>query len=232
MDRADVIVTRKIQFPREELVNSITHGFGLLLSIIGSAMLVVPAIVHGDIKRTICFSIYGSSLIAMYAASTLCHGFSLGRTKNIFTLIDYSAIYLLIAGTYTPLALISLRGVWGWSFFCTIWAMALAGITFTLILGERAQVLSIVIYLLMGWLGLFAIPHIIKNISFGAIVLLITGGILYSLGVIFYFREKLSFHHAIFHIFVLGGSLCHYFAILFYVWRVYYWRHLQCSNKL
>jgi hemolysin III len=107
--------------------------------------------------------------------------------------------------------------VWGWSYFGTIWAMAIAGIALTLILRGRAQVLSIVIYLLMGWLGLVAIPHIIKNISFGAIVLLVTGGILYSLGVIFYIWNKLSFHHAIFHIFVLGGSLCCYFAILFYV---------------
>jgi hemolysin III len=153
----------------------------------------------------------------MYAASTLCHSFPAGRSKNIFTLIDYSAIYLLIAGTYTPVVLISLRGVWGWSYFGTIWVIALAGIAVTLISEGRAQVLSIVIYLLMGWLGVVVIPHIVKNISFGAIVLLVTGGILYSLGVIFYRWEKLSFHHAIFHIFVLGGSLCHYFAILFYV---------------
>ena len=210
-------MTRKIQLSREELVNSLTHGAGLLLSIVGSLMLVMPACIHGDIKRIICFSIYGSSLITMYAASTLCHSFPPGRIKNIFTLIDYSAIYLLIAGTYTPLVLISLKGVWGWSFFGTIWIMALAGIVVTLILGERAQVLSIVIYLLMGWLGVVVIPHIVNNISFGAIVLLVTGGVLYSLGIIFYRWEKLSFHHAIFHIFVLGGSLCHYFAILFYV---------------
>ena len=210
-------MTRKIQSPREELINSITHGIGLLLSIFGTAMLVMPASVRGDIKRIICFSIYGSSLIIMYVASTLCHSFPAGRSKNIFTLIDYSAIYLLIAGTYTPLVLISLMGVWGWSFFGMIWAMALTGIAVTLILRERAQALAIVIYLLMGWLGLIAIPHIVKNISFSAIVLLVTGGILYSLGIIFYRWEKLSFHHAIFHIFVLGGSLCHYFAILFYV---------------
>ena len=210
-------MTRKRQSLREELVNGITHGVGLLMSIVGSVMLVIPANVHGDIKRIICFGIYGSSLIAMYAASTLCHSFPSGRIKNIFTLIDYSAIYLLIAGTYTPLVLISLKGVWGWSFFGTIWIMALTGIAVTLILGERAQVLSIVIYLLMGWLGVVAIPHIVKNISFNAIVFLVTGGILYSLGIIFYRWEKLLFHHAIFHIFVLGGSLCHYFAILFYV---------------
>ena len=180
-------------------------------------MLVIPASVHGDIKRIICFSIYGSSLIILYTASTLCHSFPSGRIKDIFILIDYSAIYFLIAGTYTPVVLISLGGVWGWGYFGTIWAMAIAGIALTLFLGEKAQALSIVIYLLMGWLGLVAIPHIIKNISFDAIVLLVTGGILYSLGVIFYRWEKLAFHHAIFHIFILGGSLCHYFAILFYV---------------
>ena len=108
-------------------------------------------------------------MIILYAASTLCHSFPSGRIKNIFILIDYSAIYLLIAGTYTPLVLISLRGVWGWSYFGTIWAMAIAGIALTLILGEKAQALAIVIYLLMGWLGLVAIPHIINSISFGAI---------------------------------------------------------------
>ena len=208
---------RKRQSSREEVVNSITHGVGLLLSIIGSVVLVIPASVHGDIKRIICFSIYGSSMITLYAASTLCHSLPSGRIKNIFILIDYSAIYLLIAGTYTPLVLISLRGVWGWSYFGTIWVMAIAGIAFTLILREKAQVLSIIIYLLMGWLALFAIPPILKNIPFSAIALLFAGGIIYSMGIIFYFWEKLLFHHAIFHIFVLGGSLCCYFAILFYV---------------
>ena len=208
---------RKRQSSREEVVSSITHGVGLLLSIIGSAMLIIPASVHVDVRKIVCFSIYGSSLIIMYAASTLCHSFPSGRIKNIFIQIDYCAIYLLIAGTYTPLVLISLRGVWGWSYFGTIWVMAIAGIAFTLILREKAQVLSIIIYLLMGWLGLVAIPAIIKNIQLGAIVLLVIGGVLYSLGVIFYRWEKLSFHHAIFHIFVLGGSLCCYFAILFYV---------------
>ena len=217
MGSADVIVIRKRQSSREEVVNSITHGVGLLLSIIGSVVLVIPASVHGDIKRIICFSIYGSSMITLYAASTLCHSLPSGRIKNIFILIDYSAIYLLIAGTYTPLVLISLRGVWGWSYFGTIWVMAIAGIAFTLILREKAQVLSIIIYLLMGWLALFAIPPILKNIPFSAIALLFAGGILYSTGIIFYFWEKLLFHHAIFHIFVLGGSLCCYFAILFYV---------------
>ena len=217
MDLEDAIVTRKIQSSREELVNSITHGAGLFLSIAGTVMLIIKASVHGGAGRIVCFSIYGGSMVVLYAASTLCHSFPVGRVKNLLTLIDYSAIYILIAGTYTPIVLISLRGAWGWSYFGTIWVMAFAGIASTLIFREKAKVLSIIIYLLMGWLALVAIRPIVKNIPFSAIVLLVTGGVLYIMGVIFYRWEKLSFHHAIFHIFVLGGSLCCYFAILFYV---------------
>ena len=207
----------KIQSSKEELLNSITHSVGLLLSIAGLVMLLMPASAHGNAKRIVCFSIYGASLVAMYAISTLCHSLPLGRAKNIVTLIDYSTIYILIAGTYTPIVLISFGPAWGWSYFGTIWGMAFAGLALTLISKGKAQVLSIVIYLLMGWLALAAIPPIIKNVSINAIVLLVTGGILYSLGVIFFRWEKLPFHHAIFHMFVLGGSLFCYFAILFYI---------------
>jgi len=201
----------------EEIANSITHSVGFLLSIVGSAILVISACIHGDPWRVVSFSIYASSLIILYAASILCHSFSQGRINRLFKIIDHSAIYLLIAGTYTPFVLIPLRGAWGWSFFGTIWALALAGIVFKIFFVERFHVLSTVIYLLMGWLAIIAMQPIVEKIPFGGISWLVIGGILYSLGIIFYFWKKLPFHHAIWHLFVMGGSICHYFAILFYV---------------
>ena len=201
----------------EEIANSITHGIGFLLSIAGLVILVVPASIHGDIRRVVCFSIYGSSLLILYAASTLYHSFTSGRIKYTLKIIDHSAIYLLIAGSYTPFTLILLRGALGWTFFATIWGLALTGIIFKMFFVNRFLVLSTATYLMMGWLALIAIYPIVQNIPSGAIGWLVTGGILYSLGVIFHFFDKMPFHHAIWHLFVLGGSICHYFAILFYV---------------
>jgi len=201
----------------EEIANSITHGIGLLLSIVGLVILVVSASVHGDIWRVVCFSVYGGALIILYTASTLYHSFPMGRTKYILKIIDHSAIYILIAGSYTPFALISLRGAWGWTLFGVIWALALAGIVFKMFFVKRLLVLSTITYLIMGWLALIAVRPIINNIPFRGIVWLIAGGLFYTLGIIFHFFNKLPFHHAIWHLFVLSGSICHYFAILFYV---------------
>lgn len=201
----------------EEIANSVTHGVGLLLSIAGLVILVVLASIYGDAWRVISFSIYGSSMILLYAASTLYHSFPQERVKNIFKIMDHSAIYLLIAGTYTPFALVLLRGAWGWSLFGTIWGLALAGIVFKVLFVKRFKVLSVIIYLMMGWLVLIAIQPMVKNIPFGGLGWLVTGGMLYSLGVIFYSWDKFRFHHSIWHLFVLGGSICHFFAILFYV---------------
>lgn len=201
----------------EEIANSVTHGVGLLLSTAGLVILVVLASIYGDAWRVISFSIYGSSLILLYAASALYHSFPQERVKNIFKIMDHSAIYLLIAGTYTPFTLVLLRGAWGWSLFGTIWGLALAGIVFKVLFVRRFKVLSVIIYLIMGWLVLIAIVPMVKNIPSGGLGWLVTGGVLYSLGVIFYSWGKFSFHHAIWHLFVLGGSICHFFAILFYV---------------
>lgn len=211
-------MSRKDQSLIEEAANSITHGFGLLLSVTGLLILVASAGISGDIWRVACFSIYGGSLIILYAASTLYHAFPRGRAKNIFKTIDHSAIYILIAGSYTPFALISVRGAWGWALFGAIWAIALSGIAFKIFFDiDRFIVLSTVIYLIMGWLAVIAVKPILNNVPFNGIVLLIAGGVLYTSGVFFHFFDKLNFHHAIWHIFVLGGSICHYFAVLFYV---------------
>ncbi len=201
----------------EEIANSITHGIALLLSIVGIVILVILASIHGDIWRITCFSVYGGTLMILYTASTLYHSFPPGRLKHILKIIDHSAIYLLIAGSYTPFALISLRGAWGWTLFGTIWALALVGIVFKMFFVKRFPILSTITYLAMGWLALIAVRPIINNFPFKGIVWLIAGGLFYTLGIIFHFFNKLPFHHAIWHLFVLGGSICHYFAILFYV---------------
>ena len=201
----------------EEITNSITHGIALLLSIVGIVILVVLASRYGDIWRVTCFSVYGSTLIILYTASTLYHSFPRSRLKHTLKIVDHSAIYLLIAGSYTPFALISLRGAWGWTLFSAIWALALAGIVFKMFFVKRFLVLSTITYLAMGWLALIAVRPIINNFPFKGIVWIIAGGLFYTLGIIFHFFNKLPFHHAIWHLFVLGGSICHYFAILFYV---------------
>ena len=201
----------------EEIANSLTHGIGFLLSIAGLVILVVSAKSYGDPWRVVSCSIYGGSLIILYAASTLYHSFLSGRINYIFKIIDHSAIYLLIACSYTPFMLVSLRGAWGWSLFGIIWGLALAGIMFKMFFVNRFLVLSTASYLAMGWFALIAIYPIVKKVPPGGIGWLVIGGILYSLGILFHFWGKLPFRHAIWHLFVLGGSICHYFAVLFYV---------------
>ncbi|MFQ5953164.1 MAG: hemolysin III family protein [Candidatus Omnitrophota bacterium] len=201
----------------EETANSITQGIALLLSIAGTVILIVLASRHGDIWRVTCFSIYGSTLIILYASSALYHSFPPGRLKHMLKITEYSAIYLFIAGSYTPFVLITLRGELGWTLFSIIWALALAGVIFKIFFIDRFLVLSTITYLAMGWLALIAVRPMINNFPFKGIVWLIAGGLLYTSGIIFHFSNKLPFHHAIWHLFVIGGSICHYLAILFYV---------------
>ncbi|MGB3851963.1 MAG: hemolysin III family protein [Tunicatimonas sp.] len=202
---------------REEIANSITHGLGAALSIAGLTILVVWAAQYGNVWHVVSVSIYGSSLIVLYLASTLYHSFRQPRVKRIFKVADHAAIYGLIAGTYTPFMLVNLRGPWGWSLFGTIWGLALAGILFKLFFTGRFERVSLVIYLLMGWLCVVAVKPMVAEIATGGLLWLIAGGLSYSLGVVFYRWESLRYHHAIWHVFVLAGSICHFFAVLFYV---------------
>ena len=202
---------------KEELANSITHGLGAALSIAGLVILVVLSSIQGDAWRIVSFSIYGTCLVLLYTASTLYHSFQSVRVKHVFKIMDHSAIYLLIAGTYTPFTLVLLRGIWGWSLFGIIWGLTITGILFKIFFVNRFSVLSTIIYLLMGWLIIIAFQPMITHVPSGALYWLLAGGIAYSAGTIFYAWEKLPFHHAIWHLFVLAGSLCHFFAVLFYV---------------
>ncbi len=202
---------------QEELANSVTHGIGTGLSIAGLIILVVLAVKQGSVWHVVSFSIYGSSLILLYLASTLYHSFQKPRLKHVFRVLDHSAIYVLIAGTYTPFMLVSLRGPWGWSLFSVVWGLAVAGILFKSLFISRFERLSLVVYLLMGWLGLIAARQMWMEIPTGGLIWLVAGGVFYSLGVIFYQWRLFPYHHAVWHLFVLAGSICHYFSVLLYV---------------
>ncbi len=201
---------------REEIANSITHGIGALLSIAGLVFLIVLSNIYGDAWHIVSCSIYGATLIILYTASALYHGFQNIRVKRILKIIDHSAIYLLIAGSYTPFLLVNLRGPWGWSLFGLIWGMALAGVIFKLFFTGRFKSASTIIYLVMGWIVIFAVKPMLTLVPSQGLFWLVAGGLAYSLGVIFYVRdEKMRFGHAIWHLFVLSGSACHFFAVMF-----------------
>ena len=207
----------KVYSTSEEIANRITHGIGTVLSIAGLVILIILAAMQSDAWKIVSFSIYGTALILLYLASTLYHSFTNEKIKSILKLIDHASIYILIAGTYTPFMLINLRGPWGWSIFGLIWALALIGIIFKIFFIGKANRLSLVIYVLMGWLCLVALKEMLIKIPPGGMIWLGLGGILYTTGVIFYVWRKLPYNHAVWHLFVLAGSISHYFSVLFYI---------------
>ncbi len=201
----------------DERLNSITHLIGACLALAGLVVLVAHAARLGDPWKIVSFSIYGVTLVGLYSFSALYHSVR-GKAKSVFQKLDHAAIYLLIAGTYTPITLVTLRGAWGWSLFGVIWGLALIGIVQDLLAGRGGRVLSVVIYLLMGWLALVAIRPLARALPAAGLAWMIAGGLCYTVGVVFYaLDKKLSFGHGIFHLFVLAGSACHYCTILFYV---------------
>jgi hemolysin III len=201
----------------EELANSITHGIGLVLSVAGFAVLLVFAILRGGALQIASCAVYGSTLVCVYAASTLYHALPSPRMKRALKILDHCAIYLLIAGTYTPFTLVTLRGGWGWSLFAIVWALAMAGIVFKVWFIDHFPILSTVLYLAMGWIAVVAIKPLLSSIPAHGLYWLVAGGVLYSIGVAFFAARRLRFGHAIWHVFVIAGSACHYVAVLFYV---------------
>lgn len=200
-----------------ERFNSISHFVGAVLAVAGSAVLITSASLKGDPWRIVGFSVYSAMLVALYVASTLYHALG-GRAKAVFQKLDHCSIYLLIAGTYTPFALVSLKGPWGWSLLSVIWSLAALGIAQEIWLAHGARVLSLVIYVLMGWLALAAVAPLWQALGPAGFAWLVTGGALYTLGIAFYATDhKLRHGHGIWHLFVLGGSLCHFFTLLLYV---------------
>jgi len=206
-----------LRLSAEELANSLTHGVGLTLSIAAFVVLVVLAAMRGSASRIVSCAVYASTLICLYAASTLYHSIRSRRLKRVLKICDHSAIYLLIAGTYTPFLLVNLRGSRGWSLFAIIWGLAMAGILFKVWFVDHFPALSTVVYLLMGWLALLAIKPMLHSVPHSGLLWLLAGGVLYTVGVVFYAWKIVPYNHAIWHGFVIAGSTCHYFAVLWSV---------------
>jgi hemolysin III len=201
----------------EELANSITHGVGLALSVIGLIVLIVLSVTRGTAWHILGCTIYGVTLVLLYSASTLYHSFRTPRLKRILKILDHTAIYLLIAGTYTPFTIVNLRGFWGWTLFSLVWGLSVFGIVWKFFYAERFQIISTLIYLAMGWLVLIAIKPVTTALPLSGILWLVAGGIFYTVGVLFFALKRLPYNHAIWHVFVLAGSTCHYFAVMFAV---------------
>ncbi len=201
----------------EEIANSVIHGMGIVLGIAGLGVLTAFASLYGNAWHIVGCSIFGAALILLYTTSTLYHSIPLPRVKAVLRTLDHSAIFVLIAGTYTPFLLVNLRGPWGWSLFGVIWGLALFGIVLRIMRGRRSTLLSVGLYVGMGWAVVVAIEPMLNNVAPGGLLLLLLGGLAYTLGVVFYVWKRLPYHHAIWHVFVLAGSILHFFAILFYV---------------
>ena len=201
----------------EEIANSLTHGAGVVLAIAGLAVLAAFAALHGDVWHIVACSIFGAALIICYTTSTLYHSIRVERVRRVLRALDHSAIFLLIAGTYTPFMLVNLRGPWGWSLFGVIWGLAVAGIVLRLVLKGRLHGLVVALYIAMGWVVVVAVQPMLEHVALGGLALLAGGGIAYTVGVFFYKWRQLPYHHAIWHGFVMLGSTLHFFAVLFYV---------------
>ncbi|HWR15436.1 MAG TPA: hemolysin III family protein [Terriglobales bacterium] len=198
-------------------MNAVSHGIGLILSIIAFIVLLVLAVKRGTALCIVSCAIYGSTLVSLYLASMLYHSASLPGRKRVLRILDHVAIYLLIAGTYTPFLLVNLRGGWGWSLFGVIWGCATLGIVLKLRFTERYEVLSTSTYIAMGWLVVIAIKPLITHVSFTGLAWLLSGGVLYTVGVMFFALRRISFGHVVWHLFVMAASTCHYMAVMYSV---------------
>jgi hemolysin III len=198
----------------EEIANAITHGIGALLAVAGLVVLIVMAAIHGSVWHIVSFSIFGTTLVLLYFASTLYHSLTHVKAKSVFHKFDHISIYLLIAGTYTPFCLTALRGWIGWTVLGVVWSCAILGAVLKAIsVGKRIK-LSTVLYILMGWVILVAIQPLYKAMPFNGFLFLIAGGISYTIGTIFFIRNQVKYNHSVWHVFVLGGSVLHFFSVL------------------
>jgi hemolysin III len=203
--------------PIEEKINIISHAIGSILSIVAFIFLFIHANLHGNVWHIVSFSIFGASLITLYAASTFYHSAKKSELRNRLKIIDHASIYILIAGTYTPFTLVTLKGTIGWVIFGTTWGLALTGIILKLFFTGKYNLISTIMYVLMGWVIVFAIKPLINNLPLEGLIWLLVGGISYTIGAILYSIKKIKFNHAIFHMFVLSGSFCQFMSVFFYV---------------
>ncbi len=202
--------------PGEEIANSISHGIGLILALVATPILIVAALRYGNTWNMVGVSVFAASMVTLYLSSTLYHALTHDRAKRLFRMFDHSAIFLLIAGTYTPFTLGILRGPWGWTLLGIIWSLAALGLAMKIFLGARYGWLSVILYLVMGWLVVIAAPQIIRVMPLSGLAWLAAGGVAYTSGVGFYAAHRVRYAHFAWHLFVLAGTACHFFAVLWY----------------
>jgi hemolysin III len=201
----------------EEIANTLTHALGAILSVMACYMLLTAAFADNSLVKIVSYAVYGASLVLLFTASTFYHAFQDPNKKKLFKLLDHCAIYLLIAGTYTPLMMVALNDQLGTIMLTVIWSMAILGVFFKMKFGHRYKKTSLITYLGMGLISITIIEQLNEKLSNQALTLLALGGIIYCLGVIFYVQKRIHFNHAIWHLFVLGGAACHFFMIYFYL---------------
>jgi hemolysin III len=207
----------KYYSPIEEKINIISHAFGFISSIVAMILLVTHANLHGDVRHIVSFSIFGASLIILYAVSTFYHSAQKAESRIRLRVVDHASIYILIAGTYTPFTLVTLHGKIGWVIFGISWGLAITGMILKLFFTGKYNLISSIMYVLIGWIIVFALKPLINNLPLEGLLWLFAGGISYTIGAILYSIKKIKFNHAIFHMFVLFGSFCHFMTVFFYV---------------
>jgi len=210
-------LSQRTETLREEFANALTHGLGAALSAVGLALMVMYAAMQGDPVRIVGATVFGATMVLLYLASTLYHSFQDAQWKLFFRKIDHSAIYLLIAGTYTPFTLVALKGALGWSLFGIVWGLAVSGIVFKFFLIHKFEFLSTAVYVAMGWLGVISFGEALEALSVSGMAWLVAGGLCYTVGVVFYLWRSLPYHHSVWHLFVMAGSFCHFHTIRWYV---------------
>ncbi|QUG43148.1 hemolysin III family protein [Psychrobacillus sp. INOP01] len=199
---------------REEVANATIHGIGAIFSIAALVILIVSSVMYGTAWHVVSFTLFGSSMVLLYLSSTLVHGFPAGRVKDFFEIMDHSAIYFFIAGTYTPFLFLAIKGPLGWTLFGIVWGLAIGGTVFKAFFVKRFLHTSTLLYVVMGWLMVFGWKPLLENVSSQGLLLLAIGGILYTVGAIFYVWRGFTYHHAVWHVFVLAASILHFFAVM------------------
>lgn len=209
--------TKRVQAREEEIANSISHGLGLIATLVGSPFLIQHAVRHGDAGFLVGASVFAATMVLLYLASTLYHALPIGSSKRVFRVIEHSAIFLLIAGTYTPFTLGVLRGAWGWTLLVIVWGIAVVGVMLKALNQLTHPILTTSLYLLMGWIIVIAAGPLSARVPASGLLWLLAGGLAYTLGVVFFaFDSRLRYGHFIWHLFVMAGSFCHYFAVFWY----------------
>ncbi|MER2078908.1 PAQR family membrane homeostasis protein TrhA [Psychrobacillus psychrotolerans] len=199
---------------REEIANAIIHGIGAIFSIAALVILIVSSAMQGTAWHVVSFTLFGSSMVLLYLSSTLVHSFPAGRVKDFFEIMDHSAIYFFIAGTYTPFLFLAIKGALGWTLFGIVWGLAIGGTVFKAFFVKRFLHTSTLLYVVMGWLMIFGWKPLLENVSSQGLILLAIGGILYTVGAVFYVWRAFTYHHAVWHVFVLAASILHFFAVM------------------